>query len=205
MPPYYLKAVSLFGFQCGEGKQSSHSKDRGGCESLRLPGYSYGSAGNHTFFQWPPPTLYPSLWALIYIFWPSRVACGILVPWTENKLVPLLWKCGALTTGLPENFLIIGSYNLVCSPFLNGQQEVSLAWRWLVWPLTALEARCSNNTGTCKRKQRWRQWFPESRKIFFFFNRERHDPSHWFIKSPRLEVGSLRAFVFLCDLIKALH
>ena len=84
---------------------------------------------------------------------PHRVACGILVPWTENKLLPLQWKCGALTTGLPENFLIIGSYNLVCPPLLNGQQEVSLAWRWLVWPPTAWEARCSNNIGTCKRRQ----------------------------------------------------
>ena len=169
MPPYYLKAVSLVGFQCGEGKQSSHSKDRGGCESLRLPGYSCGSAGNYTSFQWPPPTLYRSLWALFFL--PLHVACKILVPWTENKLMPLQWKCGALTTGLPDNFLIIGSYNLMCSPLLNGQQEVSLAQRWLVWALTPLEARCSNNTGTCKRKRRWRQWIPESMMIFFFKSR----------------------------------
>ena len=102
---------------------------------------------------------------------PPHVACGILVPWTENKLLPLQWKCGALTTGLPENFLIIGSYNLVCPPLLNGQQEVSLAWRWLVWPPTAWEARCSNNIGTCKRRHRLRQWFPESMMILFFKSR----------------------------------
>ena len=158
MPPYYLKAVSLVGCPCGEGKQSSCSKEGGMRESLRLPGYSCGSPGNHTSFQWPPPTLYPSLWALIFFGGgPPRVACGILVPWTENKLLPLQWKCGALTTGLPENFLIIGSYNLVCPPLLNGHQEVSLAWRWLVWPPTAWEARCSNNIGTCKRRHRLRQ------------------------------------------------
>ena len=45
---------------------------------------------------------------LLYVFYnffffrPCPTACGILVPWPQNEpTVPLHWKCGFLTTGLP--------------------------------------------------------------------------------------------------------
>ena len=36
-------------------------------------------------------------------FWPRRVACRILVPRLGIKPMPLHWKRGVLTTGLPGN------------------------------------------------------------------------------------------------------
>ena len=40
------------------------------------------------------------------VFWPSCMACGILVSDQGSNQHPLQWKCGVLTTGLPGKSLL---------------------------------------------------------------------------------------------------
>ena len=62
------------------------------------------------FFFWKlslPQTLL-FLWDLLLFicFWPSCMACEILVPWPGIEPGPRQWECGVLTTGQPEKSLM---------------------------------------------------------------------------------------------------
>ena len=47
----------------------------------------------------------------VLFFWPLIAACGILVPWTGIKHVPLHWEHGVLTVGLPGKSLFLFFYS----------------------------------------------------------------------------------------------
>lgn len=58
--------------------------------------------GYHSVFC---PFIYFKKFLFIY-FWPHLEACEIFIPQPGIEPVPLQWKCGVLTNGLPEKSLI---------------------------------------------------------------------------------------------------
>lgn len=89
---------------------------------------------------------------------------------------------------------VISSLPLFCSA-PEGPVRGYLSLELAHWAAAGrIRGRCSNKTGTCKRKHRLRQQFPKS--VTFFFFQELHDPKHcFFFKSPRLEVRLLGTFI----------
>lgn len=93
--------------------------------------------------------------------------------------------------------LILGSHNLTCPPFLqrglSSQQGVSVAQRWLIW---AIWLHCRQML----QQQCRHMWLKTQGKMIIskisdnFFHQEPHDLNHWFSKSARLGVRSLREF-----------